>query len=406
MIESINRRDFITMVSGAGAALMSSCGTEQKAGTAAVLPRRGAVAVVPKRPFGNTGVRVSKLCLGGSSVIGADSRTLLDEALRRGIDCWEFNPFTGRAFGDYFKVHPGVRERVFLSAKAKSPDPSVLQADLDRALLDNETSVIDFFALHGVDNADVLSGDVRRWAERAKQEGKIRFFGFCTHKRMASCIDRAAELGWIDGIQTFYNYRVQAAGNLEEPLHKCHERGIGIFAVKSMGLCVKKETEIEGLPLTKDKLQAQLGNHDLSFEQAKMKAIWQTPALTSICSLMPNVAIMQANAAAAVDELPLDGSVSKLLADYADGTGRYFCRRCGACDVAAPSGIPIFNVMESLMYARGYGSGELAAKIFAQIPAELRSKLLDSDYAKAERACPQKIPIAQLMKEAYLELNG
>lgn len=169
----------------------------------AVIPSRGAVAVVPKRPFGDTGISFSKLCLGGFSVMGTDSRFLLDEALRYGIDCWEFTSFTGRAFGDYFKTHPGIRERVFLSGKTKSTAPAVMQEELDRALAENETSVIDFFAVHGVDDVEVLTDDVRRWAEKAKKEGKIRFFGFCTHKRVESCLDGAAELGWIDGIQAF-----------------------------------------------------------------------------------------------------------------------------------------------------------------------------------------------------------
>jgi predicted aldo/keto reductase-like oxidoreductase len=401
-----SRREFIRLVSGAGAALVASCGSAQKTNSGVVLPNRGVDAVVPKRLFGHTGVRVSKLCLGGSSVVGTDSRSLLDEALRHGIDCWEFNPFCGRAFGDYFKTHPGLRERVFLSAKTKSTAPAAIQEDLHRTLTENETSVVDFFAIHGVDDVEVLTDDVRRWAEKAKEEGKIRFFGFCTHKRVDSCLARATEIGWIDGIQAFYNYRMQATGSMETALRKCHEKGIGIFTVKSMGLCIDDEAKLQGLPLPKDKLLTLLTGHGLSFEKAKLKAIWQNPCVASVCSLMPSVAIMRANASAAMDERPLNGEVVKLLADYANGTGRYFCSRCGTCETATQDRIPIFNVMESLMYARGYGSRDLAAKIFGQIPVEVRNKMMSSDYSKVESKCPQRMPIAQLMREAYLELNG
>lgn len=362
--------------------------------------------LVPKRPFGNTGVSVSKLCFGGSSGMGTGGQSLLDEALTYGIDSWEFNPFTGRVFGDYFEAHPGSRERVFLSAKAKSAVPSVMQDDLERALSENRTSVIDFFAIHGVDDIEVLTDDVRSWAEKAKRDGTIRFFGVCTHKRMDSCLERAAELGWIDGIQTFYNFRMQSVTRMQEALRKCHEQGIGIFAVKSMGLCTRNEATIPGLPLSTDKLRTLLAGYSLSFEQAKLKAIWQNPHLTSVCSLMPNVSVIQANASAAMDEHPMDGEVTQLLADYADGTGEYFCRRCGTCETKTPDKIPIFNVMESLMYAHGYGSDALAKKLFAQIPAELRDGMVGSDYSTAESECPQRMPIARLMREAYLELNG
>jgi uncharacterized protein len=98
--------------------------------------------------------------------------------------------------------------------------------------------------------------------------------------------------------------------------------------------------------------------------------------------------------------------VVELLAKYAEATERYFCRRCGACDAAPSNKNTIFNVMESLMYARGYGALDLAKKIFAQIPEEQRNLMNQHDYSTAETHCPQKLPIAQLVGEAFRELNG
>jgi predicted aldo/keto reductase-like oxidoreductase len=366
----------------------------------------GLSGTVPKRPFGCTGVEVSTLCLGGASVVGIDSQTLLREALRHGIDCWEYNPFCGKAFGDYFCQHPGVRERVFLTAKARTYAPAILQQDLEAALADNQTQSIDFFAIHGVEDAGVLTDDVRAWAERAKGEGTIRFFGFCTHKRMDSCLASAAELGWIDGIQTFYNYRMLSVESMQTALRRCHEKGIGIFAVKSMGLCVESEDQLDGLPLSKRQLCSLLENQGISFEQAKLRAIGQSALVTSICSWMPNVSIMEANVRAVMDPHPLDPTSLALLSKYADGTGRFFCRRCGHCDARTAEGIPIFNVMESLMYARAYGARELAAKLFSQIPSALRSRMVEVDYSNAEAICPQRMPIAQLMAEAHSSFGG
>jgi len=60
------------------------------------------------------------------------------------------------------------------------------------------------------------------------------------------------------------------------------------------------------------------------------------------------------------------------------------------------------------MYARGYrmkAMRDMAVKSFAKLPAEFQRKLSDSDYSEAERRCPQRMPIAQLMREACLELN-
>lgn len=363
-------------------------------------------SLVPTRRFGKSGASVSQLCLGGSSVVGKDCTALLDEALSLGITCWESSAFTGRAFGDHFKANPGVRERVFLSAKSRNADVSTMQADLERALADNETSVIDFFAVHGIEDVEVLTEDVQRWAERAKTEGKIRLFGFCTHKRMDHCLNAAADLGWIDGIQVFYNYRMQAIGTMEVALRKCHHAGIGIITVKSMGLCVSNEDDIRESQPDNEQLTAALGRQSLSFEQAKLKAIWQNRGVSSVCSLMPSLAIVRANAAAAADHRALDSETRSALLKYADATASHFCRRCGTCASADPVGLPVFNIMECLMYARAYGSRDLGATLYSRIPADFRDKLASNDYSRVEAACPQRLPIASLMREARAEFGG
>ena len=359
---------------------------------------------VPKRVFGKTGVKISKLCLGGGSFGKIDSQVLLDEALRLGVDCWEIVSFTGNIYKKYFEKHPGTKEKVFLSGKVYSTDPVVMQEQLNKALKDNGISSIDFLAIHQIVDFNALDNNVRKWVEKVKKEKKIRFFGFCTHKNMDNCLSGAIELGWIDGIQTVYNYRLQSIKSMEDALQKCHEKGIGIFAVKSMGLTVQQKVELQRLPLNEEKLNTIFAVHSISFEQAKLKAIWQNPNLTSVCSLMPNSDILHANVTVAMDEGPLNPEIVKSLADYANNTGKYFCRRCGACDTNADK-IPIFGIMEMLMYSRGYGITDLAAQSFAHIPSEIQSKIAISDYSSAEKMCPQKMPITQLMKEACLELN-
>jgi len=348
---------------------------------------------------------VSKLCLGGGSFMATASEPILAEALKYDVDFWEIVSFTGNAYAEYFKKNPGARDRIFLSGKVYSTNPSVMQEQLDKILMENQTSVIDFLAVHVIDNIEMMNEDVRKWAEQAKREKKIRFFGFCTHRNIADCLNRGADLGWIDGIQVAYNYRMQGIDSMENALQKCHEKGIGIIAVKSMGLCSVKKEELQKLPLNDERVNSELNTHDLSFEQAKLKAIWQNSSLTSVCSLMSTPEILRLNVEAA-DEKPLDAEVIKLLEDYAEATGRYYCRRCGQCGTANADNIPIFEIMELLMYARAYGLTDMATKMFARIPAAIRSKISESDFSTAEKLCPQKMPISHLMKEAYAELNG
>ena len=42
------------------------------------------------------------------------------------------------------------------------------------------TSYVDMYFIHYVKNAkNELTNEVKAWAEKAKAEGKIRFFGYC-----------------------------------------------------------------------------------------------------------------------------------------------------------------------------------------------------------------------------------
>lgn len=364
-------------------------------------------AGVPKREFGNTGVRVSQLCLGGGSFMGAaDGQSLLEEALKYGVDCWEIVSFTGHVYREYFERHPAARERVFLSSKVYSTNPATMQEHLDKTLQENGVSCIDFLAVHAIDDIAALTDDIRKWAEKAKQDKKIRFFGFCTHKNMDQCLDGGADLGWIDGIQTVYNYRLQRIASMEDGLRKCHENGKGLFTIKSMGLPVLSDAELQKSGLDRGRMNSRLTQYGVSFEQAKLRAVWQNPHVSSVCSLMPDKAILQSNVLAAMDERPLGDEVRRVLSDYADATAGYYCSRCGACETANADQVPIFTIMELLMYARSYGMGRWSAQRFAQLPIGIRSKLTSSDYTTAEARCPQKMAIAQLMKEACLELNG
>ena len=119
---------------------------------------------------------------------------------------------------------------------------------------------------------------------------------------------------------------------------------------------------------------------------------------------MPNSAVLQSNVLAAIDENPLNPEMLRLLADYATATETYFCRRCGACEATNTDSIPIFDIMEMLMYSRGYDRPaylrDMVSQRFAQMPSGIQSKIESSDYSNA-----QKMPIAQLMKEAYLEFH-
>jgi predicted aldo/keto reductase-like oxidoreductase len=52
------------------------------------------------------------------------------------------------------------------------------------------------------------------------------------------------------------------------------------------------------------------------------------------------------------------------------------------------------------MYHRYYGEPDLARLTFAGLPEEVRQRLTEVDYSRAEQACPHRLAIATLMRHA------
>ena len=61
--------------------------------------------------------------------------------------------------------------------------------------------------------------------------------------------------------------------------------------------------------------------------------------------------------------------------------------------------------MRYLMYRRCYGEIGRAMSAFNEIPLNVRNRMADLDYRKAENKCPQGMPIGRLMREAVIELT-
>jgi aryl-alcohol dehydrogenase-like predicted oxidoreductase len=404
--ESYSRRDFIKTAgaAGLGSVLLPFGVLNTAHGTTATDPP-GAM-VVPTRPFGKTGVEVSILSLGG--VLGMSDQLMFRQAVKMGVTYWDTADSYGlgnneAAIGKYFARFPEDRKKVFLVTKTSTADPEKLTEKLDSSLQKMNTSYVDLYFIHHVSNAEKkLTADVRAWAERAKTEGKIKFFGFSAHKNMEANMLAAAELGWIDGIMMSYNYRLMQKDEMKRAMDACVRAGIGLTAMKTQAAfsanfyaSIGKESDDAG------KMIEGFLARGYTPEQAKLKVVWENPHIASICSAMPNMTILQANVAAAVNRENLSTNDKRRLDQYARLTAPGYCAGCASiCESAANHAVPISDIMRYLMYDRAYGKPALTAGYFRKIQPVVRRRLVGSDFSEAERRCPQRMPIARLMREA------
>ena len=142
-----------------------------------------------------------------------------------------------------------------------------------------------------------------------------------------------------------------------------------------------------------------------SAEQAKLKAVWSDERIANICSQMPNLAILSANTAAAMDKTQLAAEDLGWLRQYAEATRCDYCAGCsGICEEALSQAAPVGEIMRAMMYYRSYGNLERARELFAALPTEGLEGLSGRDLARAERRCPQGLAIGRLLQEAQESL--
>ena len=367
----------------------------------------GAVAKVPTRVFGKTGVAVSILSLGG--VLDDSDQIVFRQAFNHGVTYWDTAEGyqwgnNEKAIGKYFERFPEDRKEIFLVTKSGTSNPTMLTENLDQSLARMNTAYVDLFFIHHVSDAkEELTDEVQGWAEKMKADGKIRFFGFSTHKNMENCMLEAAKLDWIDGIMMSYNYRLMGQDQMKKAVEKCAEAGIGLTAMKTQASFTARFYSTIG-----SESDAALGMTEqfmkkgYTAEQARLKVVWENPAIASICSAMPNMTILQANVAAALNQNTLSLSDKQILNRYAQETSSGYCAGCARiCESAIGFAVPISDLFRHAMYKNSYGDSKRAMSWFDNLTEATRNRIPHVDYSRAEMVCPQKIAIGKVIRKEY-----
>jgi hypothetical protein len=343
---------------------------------------------------------VSTLSLGGMFDI-LNNQLMLGKALDWGINYWDTAEGYGQGrseegIGRWFARNPQTRKQVFLVTKLSTRRGGEFSSRLDESLKRLHTDYIDLFFVHGIGDIKEMEVSLESWGQAMKKAGKIRLFGFSTHSNMEECLEGAAKFPWIDGIMFSYNYRLMHEPRMKAAVEACYKAGIGLTAMKTQGggpVKSDNESEIE--------MAGRFMQKGFSDSQAKLMAVWQDKRIACICSQMPNLTIMAANAVAAVEQTRLSKSDRVLLARYAEETRADYCAGCERlCTEVLAERMPIGDVMRCLMYFHSYQDLGLARSTFQALPAQARELLTQVDFSEAERSCPRNLQIGRLMREA------
>ncbi len=404
----INRRNFLKSVgaTGLGSVFVSADSTAVQSPTdAAEKAKKPKYPQVPKRKLGKTGVKLPCLCLGGNQDL-ITNQIILRMTPRWGVTYWDSaHIYTGGnseiGIGNFLTKNPKMRKKLFITSKAsRAKTIDQVEERLQTSLKRAKTDYFDlYYGYHQCPNPAFLTNELKEWAESAKKRKLIKHFGISTHQNMADVLAAAAKLDWIEVVMTIYNFRLMQDKKLNAAIDACHKAGKGIMAIKTLGKGQKITTN-EDKKLTGHFLQK-----GFTKEQAKIKAVLQDKRFTSVCVGMKNIRELTSNVAAALDKTKLTQADTRALTEYARATCDGYCAGCAnICNSALPNAPYVSDIMRYLMYYNSYGKHDEARKLFAQIPANVRNKLLSTDFTPAEIRCPQHLPIGSLVAEAVTRL--
>lgn len=235
-----SRRTFLKKATGAASAMM--LGSELLASTSA-WEETG----LPTRPLGNTGERVSIICLGGWH-IGAvadkqEAIRIMHTAIGEGLtffdNAWDYHDGgSEEIMGD--ALQGGKRKEVFLMTKNCDRDYAGSLARLEDSLRRLKTDYIDLWQFHEMvyDNDPdwVFDKGGLKAAMEAQRAGKVRYIGFTGHK------DPRIHLKMLDKPYSWAS--AQMPINIMDAYYRsfqkevvpvCLQKGVGVIGMKSLG---------------------------------------------------------------------------------------------------------------------------------------------------------------------------
>ena len=203
--------------------------------------------LLPLRPLGNTGEKVTMLGMGGFHIGCAmsekEAEKTVEVAMEGGVrffDCAQAycEGNTERRLGKI--LTPKYRDVVYLMSKTLAPDAQTARKSLEQSLRDLKTDYLDLWQVHSVktlkDVDDRVSNGVLEVMLEAKESGKARHIGFTGHVNPKTHLRMLEKTDIFDVCQMPVNaVDPNHSSFILEVMPKLVERKMGIVVIKSLG---------------------------------------------------------------------------------------------------------------------------------------------------------------------------
>lgn len=376
------------------------------------------------RQMGKTGDRVSILGYGcmrfphknGKIDIERTERQII-QAIERGVNyfdtAWIYHGGRSESIlGDI--LAKGWRDKVRIATKLplyKVHNIRDMDSILDSQLRKLRTDCIDYYLLHALNDVkgwERLKGaGVSEFAEKARRDGKIRYFGFSFHGSRDDFKAIIDDYTW-DFCQIQYNYIDENFQAGREGLEYAASKGMGVVIMEPLrgGSLVGKMPE---------EIQRIWDMADVKRTPAEwaLRWLWNQPAVTTVLSGMNEESHIEENTRLAGEVQP-NALDEEELALYDMVRQQYFklmrvgCTGCGYC-LPCPAGVNI-PFCFSYYNARHFFKARNARWQYIGFAGGLMSGTpsfasLCRECGKCEKVCPQQLPIREKLREVAADME-
>ena len=323
-------------------------------------------------------------------------------------------PFLARALAD------GYRDKIKLATKLphwlaqeREDMDQFLNAQLERL----KTDRIDYYLMHGVDGE---TWDTAKrlgaidFLERAKKDGRIVHAGFSFHGDKESFKKIVDDYDW-EFCQIQYNYLDEDNQAGKEGLQYAASKGLGVIVMEPLrggNLAGKAPPAVQAIWD-----EAEIRRTPAEWA---LRWVWNHPEVTVVLSGMNDEKQIEENIRIAGEARPNSLTdeelqlISRVAKKYRE-LMKIGCTGCGYC-MPCPSGVNIpycFQIYNSFSMFGDSRKAKMEARLgylmqLAAIPGKREASYasLCEKCGACEEACPQQLPVSELLEDVVEEFEG
>ena len=322
------------------------------------------------RQFGDTDMYFSAISLGGLGIQEAVAHHVIDQGVNLVHMSTSYN--NGSSIKILGKVLKEKRDKVYVALKANFYKGSL--EDINPVLKELNTEYVDFIMFDRHDPSQVNDPKDEENFEQWKKQGKVRFMGLTTHKKVKECIAKGIESGMYSLIMPVLNQ--PSLEVITEEMKKAQNKKIGIMAMKTMKGIKKDELKMPYL-----------------------KKVLANPAVTTVSKGFPSFEMFDSFLETMQETLGAEEDFQ--LYRYAQENRTHNCMMCGECERVCPENMEISTLLRCKMYYFDQlMDSETPKNVFDTISSGRRDTRFCENCKKCETSCPNNIKIVKELKSA------